>query len=357
MRPAKLTLHLGHLLFNYKLLCRQAKPRQVMAVVKADAYGHGLRKISAALYQAGCRMFAVTDAEEGCVLRQNIGKTADIVVLSGVFDENDAFLCQEYNLTPVLSEYHQLHCLVEANFKQQVWLKLDTGMHRIGVLNLTEFMQQLRQQHIKLAGVMSHLACADTPQHPLNQQQMQCFQALTHNREIPALSLFNSAGIMALHDTFTDIVRPGIALYGVEAVASPVMGLKPVMQLSSQIIQIRPVAQGECVSYGATWSAKEAGHIAIVAMGYADGLPRLLSNQGEVAHVSGRLPIVGRVCMDYCMLAVDVNKVNVGDEVIFFGYQQAAPRAADVAEQCQSIAYELLTNMPQRIRRCYIQGE
>ncbi|MDX8383121.1 MAG: alanine racemase C-terminal domain-containing protein, partial [Ghiorsea sp.] len=144
-------------------------------------------------------------------------------------------------------------------------------------------------------------------------------------------------------------------LYGIEPIPSMPLGLKPVLQLRARVMQVRPIQAGESVSYGASWSADSNSDIAVVAMGYADGLPRLLSNQGEVLHTSGRLPIVGRVCMDYCMLAVDAKQVKTGDEVIFFGFQQGAPHINDVAASCQTISYELLTSLSARVQRIYLQ--
>ncbi|MDQ6990024.1 MAG: alanine racemase [Mariprofundaceae bacterium] len=359
MRPVQASIHVAHLLSNYQRLCQQAGDKQVMAVVKANAYGHGLTSVAQALYQAGCTSFAVSDAEEGRVLREVIGGKADIVLFTGIFDQEDALLCKKHALTPVLSEFQQLHLLLDVGFQAAVWLKVDTGMHRIGVADIADFVTQLKKSNIPLAGIMSHLACADEPTHPLNQQQIHAFLDIQENIDTPALSLLNSAGMVAFPDVGNSdishhIVRPGLALYGIEPIPEQALGLQPVLQLSARIIQVRPIKQGESVSYGATWSADKASSIAVVAMGYADGLPRLLSNRGEVQHVSGRLPIVGRVCMDYCLLAVDAQKVKLGDEVIFFGFAAGAPLANDVAAQCQSIAYELLTGISARVPRVNI---
>jgi len=354
MRPATITINLKHLAWNYSLLQKQAGEANIMAVVKANAYGHGLLTIANTLHQEGCRSFAVTDACEGETLRSKIPLDSDIVLFSGVFDAEDASVCQKLTLTPVIARPEQLSLLHSAGFTGKLWLKVDTGMSRIGATSLQNLIQHIPSS-MQFAGIMSHLACADEPEHKLNQQQISQFKSIQQTIQAPAYSLFNSAGLIAFTQHIkTDFARPGLALYGVEPIASQNIGLKPVMQLHSQVIQIRSVKKGECVSYGATWSAPQDMHIAIVALGYADGLPRLLSNQGQ-AWVNGQLlPIVGRVCMDYCMLAITDQKVQEGDEVTFFGYHEGQPSAKQLAKQCQTIAYEIFTGLGARLNRQYI---
>ncbi len=356
MRPATLTINLNHLRHNYALLETKAKDAQIMAVVKANAYGHGLVPVSKVLYQQGCRSFAVTDAEEGSQLRLHLPKDAAIILFSGVFDAADAKLCSEFQLTPTITTQDQLNLLTEQLFTGFVWLKVDTGMHRLGALE-AQTLHAAIQAHprIELAGIMSHLACADTPEHPLNAQQIKSFQSLKEQLPAPLYSLFNSAGLIALSEQIdTQIMRPGIALYGIEPIAGQTLGLKAVAQLSSQVMQVRDIQQGESVSYAASWVAPHNMRIAVVALGYADGLPRLLSNQGEAGVNGHLLPIVGRVCMDYCMLAIEEHQVSIGDKVVFFGAGDNQPKANQVAAKCQTIAYELLTGLGSRLQRQYI---
>jgi len=355
MRPAIITINLQHLAWNYHLLQKHAGETNIMAVVKANAYGHGLLTVANTLHQQGCRSFAVTDAYEGETLRKEIPYDSDIVLFSGVFDAEDAALCQKYILTPVIARPEQLTLLKSAGFTGKLWLKVDTGMSRIGATSLQSLIKSMPSS-MQLAGIMSHLACADEPEHKLNQQQINQFKTIQQTTQSPAYSLFNSAGLIAFSQHIkTDIARPGLALYGVEPITSQPLGLKPVMQLSSQVMQIRNIKKGQSVSYGATWLAPLDMRIAIVALGYADGLPRLLSNQGQ-AWVKGQLlPIVGRVCMDYCMLAITQHDVQVGDEVVFFGYHDSQPSANHVATQCQTISYELFTQIPSRVPRTYVK--
>lgn len=353
MRPATLTVNLTHLADNYRLLQQQAGDTAMMAVVKANAYGHGLLPIAKALYQIGCRNFAVTDTREGTKLRQNLALDANIILFSGIFNIDDAKQCVEHQLTPVCVQNTQLNLLHEVDFQGSVWLKVDTGMNRLGATHINALIRDVAQSTFQLAGIMSHLACADTPEHPLNQQQFARFQHLQKHTHAPAYSLLNSAGLIAFAENTYDVVRPGLALYGIEPVPKQPLGLQPIAELSSHIMQVRDIKQGESVSYGSTWVAPQDMRIAVVALGYADGLPRLLSNQGQVWVNGNTLPIVGRVCMDYCMFAVGEHEINEGDKVVFWGGENNQPQANHVATQCQTIAYELFTHLSARLHRVY----
>ncbi|MDQ6957142.1 MAG: alanine racemase, partial [Mariprofundaceae bacterium] len=232
MRPAIAHIHLRNLLHNYQLLRQHAEQAQIMAVVKADAYGHGLKCIAQTLQQAGCEYFAVTDTCEGTKLRSHLGEKANITLLSGLFEPIEATTCNMHQLTPVITEEKHIQWLSEQKFTGQVWLKVDTGMQRLGAENPEKLIQLCHQHQIILAGIMSHLACADTPEHPLNLIQANAFYQL-HQKiasHLPA-SLLNSAGLIALPQHKHDIIRPGIALYGAEPIPYEPMGLKPVMQL------------------------------------------------------------------------------------------------------------------------------
>ncbi len=351
-RPALARIHTGALVHNYRILERRAGRARIMAVVKADAYGHGLAIVAPVLHKAGCRLFAVTDAAEGAELRRILGDEADIVALSGIFDADDAACCVRHHLTPVLTERWQLDMLRQASFSGRVWLKVDTGMRRLGCENLSALAEACRRAGLGIAGVMSHLACADEPEHPLNRMQLKTFGKILASlpEPLPA-SLLNSAGLAIMPDAAMDIVRPGIALYGVEPVNDHPLGLQPVMQLTSRIMQVRSIRKGESVSYGATFIAPRDMRIAVAALGYADGLPRLLSNRGSALLLGDqpvRLPIAGRVCMDYCLLDVGDSTVHAGDEVEFWG--NSLP-ASEVAAQAETIAYELFTGVGARVLR------
>lgn len=349
MRPAIAHIHLQNLLHNYQTLRQRAEHAQIMAVVKADAYGHGLKCISQTLQQAGCECFAVTDASEGALLRSYLGKKASIVLLSGLFESAEVSTCQTHHLTPVITEEKHVQWLSEKSFTGQVWLKVDTGMQRLGAKHPEQLIQSCHQHQIALAGIMSHLACADTPAHPLNAVQADAFYQL-HQDIAPHLpaSLLNSAGLIALPQHKHDIVRPGIALYGAEPIPHEPIGLKPVMQLSGQVMQIRDVLKGSTLSYGASFTAKDDMTIALVCLGYGDGLPRTLSNQGYAEFQGQHLPIVGRICMDFCLLDVSGSDLEVNDTVTFWG-ESLSPNT--VASLLDTIPYTLMTGINQRVPR------
>ncbi len=349
MRPAIANINIKNLRHNYRLLSSRTKPAKIMAVVKANAYGHGLAPISSALFDEGCRHFSVTDASEGMELRELLPEAESIVLLSGIFDSNDAELARKQTLTPTITSKHQLELLQSAGFSGSVWIKINTGMQRLGADNPARLMDRCRANGIKIAGIMSHLACADTPEHPLNRVQAEEFSTLCQQLgpKLPA-SLLNSAGLVTLPDEMHDFVRPGLALYGAEPVATEPLGVKPVMQLTGQVMHIREITAGVSLSYGASFTAPGDMKIAIVSLGYGDGLPRAVSNCGQ-AYAKGVLfPIVGRVCMDYCLIDCSTNHLEPGDTIEFWGEKLAASTVSDLAG---TIPYELFTGVGKRVCR------
>jgi len=347
-RPAIARIHLGHLRHNFELLQQRAGKAAVMAVVKANAYGHGLDLVAPALAAAGCRDFAVTDAREGRVLRR-LNTDASITLLSGIFDAEDAVIAREHALTPTISTPLQARLLADTGFGGKVWIKLDTGMHRLGAEAAEELIGLCRASGIGIAGLMSHLACADDPDHAQNMTQAENFLNFRRRLgiELPT-SLLNSAGMITLADAAGDVVRPGIALYGAEPVPSLPIGLKPVMQLTGRIMQIRDLEAGTPLSYGASYITPRRMTIATVSLGYADGLPRHLSNLGRGILRGKQASIVGRVCMDYVLVDVSDIDATTGDDVEFWGTSRLAN---DVADSIGTIAYTLFTGVGQRVQR------
>ncbi|MDQ6953636.1 MAG: alanine racemase [Mariprofundaceae bacterium] len=349
MRPAIASISLENLAHNYHVLCEKSGDAEVMAVVKANAYGHGLALIVPCLHQQGCRSFAVTDAQEGVQLRQLVDEQSNITLLSGIFDHEDAKLSVQYHLTPVLTEIWQAECLQKKGFESSLWLKVDTGMNRLGCMDWQALQKKCGQLNINIIGIMSHLACADTPEHPLNQQQLQIFQTMASGLpEGMRTSLLNSGGIASMPQACFDVVRPGLALYGIEPIEKKVMGLKPVMTLKARVMQIRDVFQGESISYGASYIADAAMKVAVVSMGYGDGLPRGLSNRGFALYGNDKLPMIGRVCMDYCLLDCSESDVQIGEEIMFWGKGHSV---SSVAKQLDTIPYTLTTGIQSRVKR------
>lgn len=353
-RPATAHIDLGNLCHNYRLLDGHAGTAAVMAIVKDDAYGHGLDLVAPALFEQGCRHFGVTDATEGARLRSLLpgrdGTPPGIYLLSGIFDAEDAGLAVRHGLTPFIAEPAQAGRLEAAAFSGPVWIKIDTGMGRLGSPEPLELAEACRRAGMRVEGIASHLACADEEEHPLNTMQAERFAAVLH--AFPAGtrgSLLNSAGMLTRPDMAGDLVRPGIALYGAEPVPGQPMGLKPVMRLTGQVMQVRHLAKHGSVSYGASFVAPEDMPVAVVCMGYGDGLPRALSNRGAGMLGDVRLPIIGRVCMDYVMLdARTAPTVAPGDTIEFWG--PSLP-ANSVADSLDTIAYTLFTGVTQRVAR------
>jgi len=350
-RPAIARINLNHLQHNYQVLQQRAGQSEIMAIVKADAYGHGLNLVAPALFAAGCRHFGVTDAVEGSALRQLFAGEGDveITLLSGIFDAEDAKLAAQHQLIPTTTEPDQLSLLHQADFHGRVWIKVDTGMHRLGSSDPAALLSQCRKQAISVRGIMSHLACADTPGHPMNRQQLDAFRDLRSriDSNLPA-SLLNSAGIAAIPEHGMDMVRPGIALYGSEPITDQPLGLKPVMQFTGAVMQIRQIPAGAQLSYGATFRACKSMRIAVISLGYADGFPRALGNRGQAFFDGRKLPVVGRVCMDYTMLDVTDIEIQPGDAVEFWGDHILA---SDVARSLDTISYTLFTGVNRRVQR------
>ncbi len=354
-RPAIARINLDHLRYNYQRLSRQAGAARIMAIVKANAYGHGLDLIAPALFEADCRCFGVTDAKEGAWLRDILSNEdknydSEITLLSGIFDREEAALAAKAVLTPAITAPEQMDMLQHAGFAGSVWIKVDTGMNRLGAQSTGALIDRARKAGINVRGIMSHLACADRPEHPLNRQQAEQFMQLLKDLSPPPLpaSLLNSAGMVSMPEHSMDIVRPGIALYGSEPIPAQPLGLRPVMQLSGGVMQIRDVSAGAQVSYGATFRADTDMRIAVVSMGYADGLPRALGNRGHAFFAGQKLAIVGRVCMDYTMVDVTDVDIHPGDAVEFWGEHILAN---DVADSIDTISYTLFTGAGTRVQR------
>ncbi len=347
MQRAVAEINVSALRHNYQCLCRQAGDAVCMAVVKANAYGHGIQHVAPTLSAAGCQHFAVTDAHEGSRLRQLL-PDAHIVLLAGMISLDEAVLCRVHRLIPVLSARWQIPLLWQAGFRQEVWIKVDSGMARTGADEPVALYHSCRTSGLRVIGLLSHLACADTPEHPLNQQQIAVFRQWRQRLPHLQASLLNSAGLLAFADQRLDVVRPGIALYGVEPLAGQSMGLQPVMQFSAPVMQLRQLKKGQSVGYDASFVAPADMQIAVVRAGYADGVCRHLSNGGTVLIHGQRRSIVGRVCMDYCMIDVENSAVRQGDRVIFWGPTLAV---SEPARQAGTIAYELLTRVGERVPR------
>lgn len=345
---------------NLAVVRQHAPKSRIMAVIKADAYGHGALQVAHALVDADA--LAVATVDEALALRWG-GIQKDIVVLEGFIGVAELLSCDEHHLIPVVHSPEQITCLRD-NAKDiqslSVWLKVDTGMSRLGLpaSALLEAINALTTTGTQLIGLMSHLACADEPDNQMTQRQIQLFKALLAETRaqypsgVVVASLANSAGILHHPESHLDWVRPGIMLYGASPsadVAANDYGLFPAMQLSSRIIAIQDVPQGAAVGYGGTWTAAKSSRIAICALGYADGFLRQQS--GRYVSVAGkRATICGRISMDMTAINVTDMQVQVGDWVTVWG---EAPTVDEVAATAGTIGYEVLCGLGQRVDIVY----
>jgi alanine racemase len=344
MATASLTIDLDAIAANWRALDRiSGAGVQTAAVVKADAYGLGVTRVARALAAAGARRFFVAAAEEGAVVRQALGPGPQIAVLSGHM-AGDTEMIHDLDLTPMLNSLDQITRHLEALPGHAFGVQLDTGMNRLGVEKLE---WQAVAPILVDAGpelLMSHLACADEPDHPLNEAQLRAFHEMTDGTGVPR-SLAATGGILLGPRYHFDLTRPGVGLYG----GRPYDAALPVVTLSLPVIQTREVEPGESVGYGCTWVAARPSLIATVAAGYADGLPRTLSNRAQLWDGEIACPLIGRVSMD--MITVDITDLHeVPRALDILGPNQPVDVLADIAG---TIGYELLTALGSRYTRRY----
>lgn len=344
MATGTLTIDLDAIAANWRALDRITGPGvQTAAVVKADAYGLGVTRVARALANAGARRFFVAAAEEGAAVRQALGPGPQIAVLSGHMS-GDTEMIHDLDLTPMLNSLDQITRHLEALPGHGFGVQLDTGMNRLGV-ELLEW--QAVAPILVEAGpelLMSHLACADEPDHPLNEAQLKAFHAMTDGTGLPR-SLAATGGILLGPRYHFDLTRPGVGLYG----GRPYDAAIPAITLSLPVIQTREVSPGETVGYGCAWVAERPSLIATVAAGYADGLPRTLSNRAQLWDGDTACPLVGRVSMD--MITVDITDLpEVPKTLDILGPNQPVDLLADIAG---TIGYELLTALGNRYTRRY----
>ena len=347
MATATLTIDLDAIAANWRALDRlSGQGVQTGAVVKADAYGLGVTRVARALAQAGARRFFVAASEEGAAVRQALGPGPQINVLSGHM-AGDTEMISDLDLTPMLNSLEQITRHLEALPGQPFGVQLDTGMNRLGI----EMLEWQAVAPILLeAGpvmLMSHLACADEPDHPMNLQQLEMFHEMTDGTGLPR-SFAATGGILLGPKYHFDLTRPGIGLYG----GRPFETAQRVVGLSLPVIQTREVAAGEAVGYSCAWEAETPAVIATLQAGYADGLIRSLSNNAVLWDGGTPCPLVGRVSMD--MITADVTHLREMPKVLdILGPHQSVDELADAAG---TIGYELLTGLGTRYQRRYVES-
>lgn len=345
MATSTLTIDLDAIAANWRALDRMSDPTtQTAAVVKADAYGLGAKRVVRALAEAGARRFFVAVAEEGAAVRQALGPGPQINVLSGHM-AGDTEMIHDLDLTPMLNSVDQITRHLESLPGHPFGIQLDTGMNRLGLE--AEEWEALAALVLDANPelVMSHLACSDEPGHPMNEAQLAEFHAMTDGIGVPR-SFAATGGILLGPEYHFELTRPGVGLYG----GRPFVDARPVVGLSLPVIQIREVAPGEIVGYSCGWVAEQPSLIATVAAGYADGLTRRYSNAALLWDGETPCPIVGRVSMD--LITVDVSHLrDVPRSLDLLGMMQGVDDLADVAG---TIGYEVLTSLGHRYARRYV---
>lgn len=367
-RPSRIKVDLDAITHNLRAI-RAHVGVPVMAIVKANAYGHGLVPVSLHLQACSVEQLGVAFVEEGIALR-NAGVTVPILVLGGIFGPQVAhFIANDLEITvSSLDKLRQVEAAAQVlGRKAVIHLKIDTGMERVGVHSYScrPFIEAaLVSRWCELKGIYSHLACADDPASPMTDQQLERFlDACAHIERVgapmPLRHLANSGGVLHFPGTHLDMVRPGILMYGVlpDPASQATLNVRPALSLVSQVVYFKVVKAGHPVSYGATWAPEADTRVVTIPIGYGDGYPRSLSSCGQVLIRGKQHPLVGRVCMDQFMVDIGGDSAWNEDEVVLIGRQgNAVLTTEDVALAAGTIPYEILTGLNERIPREYRGG-
>ena len=353
-RPTRIEIDSLALRHNLACVKEKALGKQVIAMVKADAYGCGIETVVPVL-EPEVDAFGVACIEEARLVRKH--SVRPCILFQGVFTSDELSSLANNQFETVVHQEQQLQWILDTPLSEpiRVWVKVDTGMHRLGfapddVLPVIEALQACPWVQDDL-GIMTHFASADEPEKQQNHAQLEAFHQLKLPEGVFTKSLGNSAAILACPHDLTDVVRPGIMLYGVSPFFDQngvALDLKPVMHFVSALTAIHTYAPGECVGYGGTWKAKRTSRIGVVAAGYGDGYPRHIAPDTCVYIKGQRVPIVGRVSMD--MLTVDLTDcldISLGDRVELWGEHMPVEV---VARSADTIGYELICQISPRVR-------
>jgi alanine racemase len=372
VRPTRAEVNLAALRHNMRVIARHAGRAKVWPVLKADGYGHGAPAVARTLERAGAEGFCVALLEEAVELR-DAGVRTPILVMGGYYGGAYEELVAR-GVVPVIYDKSHLEGLARASRQLgrpvEAHLKIDTGMARLGVRmsGLEDFAAEiLRHPEIRITGLMTHLACAETEPNAedagFTAEQVSLFEDATARLARAGITVAvrhaaNSAAVLR-GDALFDVVRPGVAIFGVSPLSDRVGELHAAMRVRSEVVDLRTIEAGESVGYGALFRASRRTRIATLPMGYADGLSRDLSNRGHVLVRGVRAPIVGAVSMDMSMIDVtDIENVSLRDEVVVLGSQEGARgkdelSAEGIARQAGTIPWEILTSISRRVPRFY----
>ena len=343
------TLQLDHLKANWRALDHASGAAETGAAVKANAYGHGLPEAASALFEAGCRTFFVATLDEGRRLRQALGRIPVIYILNGIVREKDWPVAHASDLRPVLNDDAVAQRFMDAGPADLLAaLQINTGMNRLGV---SETAAEALSNHTgRLGLIMSHLACADAPNHPLNAEQLRRFQWIAEAFPTTPKSLAATGGVLLGPAYHFDLTRPGIGLYG-GGPAFEAGLVTPAIEVCAEVLRIDHIRAGDTVGYGATFTASREMVLATIDVGYADGVLRAASNKGYAMFGGRKRPFVGRVSMDLTVIDVtEAPQPAPGDFVSVFGPGDSLQALAEAAG---TIDYELLTGIGERLHRVY----
>jgi alanine racemase len=371
LRATRVQIDLDALGFNFKSLSHHAAPAEVMCVVKANAYGHGLVECAKYLESVGAKYFGVALLQEGIELRQ-AGILAPIHVFSGILeDEIEYFI--KYDLDLTASSVAKMKAIARIAQKlrktARVQLKLDTGLGRIGTRTKSVeslYQEALDAEYCTLSGVFSHLVQAEAEDCRFTELQLRRFEdsmSFFQRRglEPPVQHIGNSAATLALKECHLDMVRPGLALYGIypaRHLEQSGVTLKPVLSLKSRVVFFKAVEAGAGVSYGHTWIAERMTRVVTLPIGYGDGYLRGLSNRSSVLIRGKRHPVIGNICMDQMMVDIGQDEAFNGEEVVLIGTQAAEHiGVAELAAAGQTVSQEILTSLNARVPRIYLSSE
>ncbi len=365
-RATRAVVNLGSISHNVAEIRKKiGSQRNLMAVVKADGYGHGAVQVSRAALRSGADWLGVAIPEEGQQLRE-AGIDVPILVV-GLIQPEEAYKAVKFRLAQAVASVELLEALDyeagKASTSVNVHVKVDTGMGRIGIKpeDAISFVRKVKTfKNLNLEGVFSHLSSADEKDKSFSVHQIQLFEGVIRELhsagiEVPKKHIANSAAVLDLPQSYYDMVRPGIMIYGLypSKDVSRSIELKAAMTFKTKVVAIKKVPPGTPISYGRTFVTRKTTKVATLPVGYADGYNRLLSNRGEVVVKGQRVPVIGSVCMDMCMVDVSsIEDVQIGDEVILFG---EGLHVDELAAKLGTINYEVVCAVSKRVPRIYVQ--
>jgi len=366
-RPTFAEIDLGAILYNLRQIRNRVdKDIKIMAIVKADAYGHGMKEVSQAVARKGIDFFGVASLDEARTLRE-AGIKKNIIVL-GVILPEEAEGVLRFNVIQTVSDLAIARLLSQlAQSKKRiikVHAKIDTGMGRLGVWHkdAVNFVKKLASlKNIKVDGIFTHFPSAEDDK-VFTRNQLRDFKSLIeellrHGIDIPIKHTSNSMAVIDFKDSHMNMVRPGLIMYGLHPRSdlAKKLRLRPALKLKTKVVYVKPVSRGRSISYGRTYVTKKDTNIATIPVGYGDGYSRDLSNRGHVLIKGRRLPIVGRVCMDMSMVDVGRSRtVKPGDDVVLIGKQgKDAVTVEEIARLSNTIPYEVVCNIGRRVPRIY----